>query len=415
MPSWMLILVSIFLSIVFSAFFSGAEIAFTSLNRLRLRSRAEKGDKKAARLHRFLKKPEKFLNTSLVGNNLALVAGSSLTAYFFTHIISIQISHVVIDILLFTPLVLVFGEIIPKLVFREFNETLSRKVYPLLRFFYYLFWPLNLLLELVVIFLLKITGIPRNRNDMQRSRSDLIRFLDQVDREGLLKNTYIRVLKKWLLFSRSTAEEKMIPRTKLEAIGVGASFSELLDAVIRSEWERLPVFDGNLDNIDGFIRSRDLIDLAENRESVSIAKVLRKVTYVPESRSCQDLLKVMINKREQMVVVIDEYGGTAGVVTLDLLLEGLTAFLDSERSIRTPYAKKLRENTFIFDSGIDAGEVEQIMDLKLKNGEFVSLGGCILEKLHRIPRKGEIVDLGEARAVILSATSRKIGYVRVER
>ena len=364
---------------------------------------------------RFLKKPERFLNTVLIGNNLALVTGSSLTAYFFEHAISINIPHVIIDVILFTPVVLILGEIIPKMIFREFNEPLSRKVYPLLSLFYYTFWPLNFLLARMVHFLLIIIGLDQNRSEMWRSRSDIIRLLDQIDRQGNMTNEYMRVLRKWLQFSHSTVGEMMIPRTKLAAVDVGASYDELLDTVISSEWDRLPIIDGNLDSIKGFIHRRDLIDIADNWEDGLGTGFVRNVTYVPESRSCQDLLRVMIKNREQMVVVVDEHGGTAGVLTLNHLLDGLTTFFDSEVSTETPYAKRLRENVFIFDSEIDAQEVEHLMNINLERGDFVSLGGCILARLHRIPKKGEHVDLGEARAVILSTTRRKIGYVRVER
>ncbi|HEY5564782.1 MAG TPA: hemolysin family protein [Rhodothermia bacterium] len=413
----------IILMLILSAFFSGSEIAFISANRLKVEARAS-GDGFAARsVRHFLHRPEEFLVTTLVGNNLALVLYSSLLAFvlepnirdLWSSVISfvpgIEIASFLTQTIIATTIVLLLGEILPKSAARQIADKAVFLVAAPLKAFYYILLPFNKVSGWTARVIVRLFG--EAPQDTRRVfRREIEATLRESSRKGEidLDEQGSRLLSNVFRISKLRVKDSMVPRTDIEGVEEDASIETARNRFAVTGYSKLPVYRENIDNIVGVVFAYDLF-----QDPVSIKDMLREVRFVPDTKKSRDLLAEFLDDRVSIAIVIDEYGGTAGIVTIEDLIEELTGEIHDEFDADEFVARKLDERTFIVSGRAEIAELRKTHGILLQEGDYETVAGFLLEHLGYIPATNEEVVVGAHRFVVVKARSNRIDLVKVIR
>lgn len=416
MPAYLLILTTIFLS----AFFSGMEIAYVSANKLRLEL-DKKSDPFTSRTLKFVTaNGGRYIATMLIGNNIALVIyGIAFAAvlepvfevYFQTEWM-VLLAQTVVS----TMVILVFAEFLPKTLFRIFPNTLLNLFSIPLAIFYVLFYPItsfsvgftNTLLK----GLLRKNVNTENKNPVF-SRVDLDEFVNEQEGSGLEKKesveTEIKLFKNALDFSKVKLREVMVPRTEIEMLEVGASLAELRQKFTETGYSRILFYSDSIDNIIGYVHSSIMF-----KNPTSIEPFIKKVLIVPETMPANRLLSTFIQEHRSIAIVVDEFGGTSGMVTSEDILEEIFGEIEDEHDTRDIIEKKISETEFIFSgrAEIDLLNEKYYFDLP-ESEDFETLAGYILFHHESIPKINLVLKIGKFEFKILKATNTKIELVKL--
>lgn len=400
----MLYLIIIIISLFLTFYFSGTETAFISVNKVRVEVWHRQKSKAAKLLLRYIKNPEKFLYGTLVGNNISNVAFASFATVFFHDYIDPQITWFLILIV-----TLLVGEIIPKSLFRSMADWVIRKVVYPLEFFYYLFYPIIFLISKVADFILKLIG--------QRS-GELKNFFTKRDIEILLNESRNIIqpekreegifVGKILSLKKLQVGEAMVPRTDIEAIPDTTTLSQLKKVFKKVEKNRLPVFHENLDHISGIIFLKDLF-----LNPKSFEEILHPVMFVPKTKRALELLKEFKENNTTIAIVVDEYGGTSGLVTAEDLIEELFGEIEDEFDSQQDWIRKVDKNTYKINARIEIEKLNQDLNLDFPEGNYETLAGFLLSNLGHIPKREEVFEYNEVKIIITNATRRKIRWVKL--
>lgn len=411
------------LMLLLSAFFSGSEIAFVSASRVRAEARAAAGGRIAGIVRQFLDRPDQFLITTLVGNNLALVLYSSLMAIELENPIhglwlgilgtgsevGIQVATITTQTVLATLVVLFIGEILPKsLARRAANQTIFL-VAPLLKAFYYILLPFNKISGWVSLSLLRLFG--QKEEDIKRSfRREIEATIRESTSSGNIEldEQHGQLLSNVFRISKLRVKESMVPRTDIEGIEAGVSIDALRDRFTATGFSKLPVYQDNIDNIVGVVFAYDLF-----RHPESLDEMVRDVRFVPETKKSRDLLAEFLEENVSIAIVIDEYGGTAGMVTIEDLIEELTGDIHDEFDTSEFIARKLDERTFVVSGRAEIAELATEYSLFLPEGDYETVAGLLLEQLGYIPAAKEELSIEGFRFSILRAHSHRIELVKI--
>lgn len=409
----MSLIVLIIIFLVLSAFFSGSEIAFVSANKLGIAVKKEKNTRRSNIISRFYDEPKSFLGTMLVGNNIALVAFT----YFMTMLLTPYFSPVVgegpISLILYTLIitlvVLIFGEFIPKTLFSLYStKMLFILAYPLAFFKWILAIPTFFMTGLSNFILNRFVTIPDDVAENALNRVDLEHFIadslsdeqDDIDKE---------ILTNALTLGINKASHCMIPRTEIVSIERTASIEELINVFRDSKLSRIVVTDGDIDNIEGYVHHQQLLD-----DPKSIKKVIMDILYVPEVMNLKDLLGQFIKDGTNIACVVDEFGGTAGIITLEDIIEEIFGEIEDEHDVEGYVMHKLNENEYLFSGRLEVDHInEKFPELDIPDGEYQTLSGYIVMTSEDIPQLGEQVTLGDYCFKIEEVDETKIETVRV--
>lgn len=407
----LIILIVVFL--VLSAFFSGSEIAFVSANKLGIAVKKEKNTRRSKIISRFYDEPKSFLGTMLVGNNIALVAFT----YFMTMLLTPYISPIVgegaVSLILYTLIitlvVLIFGEFIPKTLFSLYStKMLFILAYPLAFFKWILAIPTFFMTGLSNFILNRFVTIPEYVSENALNRVDLEHFIadslsdeqDDIDKE---------ILTNALTLGINKASHCMIPRTEIVSIDRTASIEELIEIFKESKLSRIIVTDGDIDNIDGYVHHQQLLD-----DPKSIKKVIMEILYIPEVMNLKDLLMQFIKDGTNIACVVDEFGGTAGIITLEDIIEEIFGEIEDEHDVEGYVMHKLNDNEYLFSGRLEVDHInEKFPELDIPDGEYQTLSGYIVMTSEDIPQLGEQVTLGDYCFKIEEVDETKIETVRV--
>jgi len=387
--------------LLLSFFFSGSEAAFNGFNKLHFEIWRKQNNFLFRWSRIFLDRTENYYTTILIGNNFA----NSLFTSFAT-IILVSVLDEFQAWLLITFVLLTFGEIIPKTSFLFLADYTIKPVLLINRLTYLLFLPLNMLMAGLSQKFLKMIGIDENVYHRYFSREDLRNLL--VNEEILHEHEETRFIRNILNFSHSQVREAMVPRTEIHMIPETASWEEACDLMYNSGRRRLPVFSGHKDNILGFIYIYDLLTPQED-----IHQIIRPVRFVPESKNSFLCFRELQAKGESIAIVVDEHGGTAGIVTHKDLAEelfGRVIWKDDEKS----FLRRLNQNTYLLAGQTELEELELVLpELELPEGDYETLGGFILTRLGRIPKPGDIIHLERATLQVMAAGANRIRQVKI--
>jgi CBS domain containing-hemolysin-like protein len=396
-------IVIIIVSLLLTFYFSGTETAFISVNRVRIELWRRQKSKAAEIIANFLRAPESFIYTTLVGNNLANVAFASFATIYFHRFIDEKLTW-----LLITGITILWGEIIPKTLFRSLADWIIRKVAHLLRLFYYIFQPIIWVVSYLSGLLLRL---------LHHSDEEIKDFFSKRDLEVLIKesqnyvNTDARenlILTRVLGLKRLHVRDAMIPRTEIVAIEEKSSIAELIEVLQKSGFTKIPVYRESLDNIIGVVFLKDLF---LNPESVEI--MVREVMFVPETKKSMQLLREFRRQNASMAIIFDEYGGTSGLVTTEDLIEEMIGEIIDEFDAIATHIRKLDTKTYSINARIEPEELNQELGVEIPEGDYDTLAGFILERLGHIPKREESFEYNGITFIITRATRRKVDWVRV--
>ncbi|RMH93459.1 MAG: HlyC/CorC family transporter [Calditrichaeota bacterium] len=396
----------IFISLLLSFFFSGTETAFVSVNKVRVEVWRRRKERFARALWPFIRHPEEFLYTTLIGNNIFNVAFASVATLYFRDALNPEITW-----LLIVTATVLMGEIVPKTVFNSLADWVVPRVATLLRGFYYLFYPILLFVRSISEGLLWLLG---------HEREELQRFFSQKDIEVLLKESGYgveridpvegRFYRAILELREQRVRDAMVPRAEIVAVPEDISYRDLIATFEKSGHTKLPVYRRSLDDIVGMIYLKDLF-LGKQE----VKELVREVMFVPETKRCSDLLSEFREKNTTIAIVIDEYGGTAGLITAEDLVEELFGEIEDEHDEQEVWIRPLEEaNTYWVNARIEVERLNEELGLDIPTGEdYETLAGFLLSRMGHIPRRKEKLEFEGITFEILSATRKRINSVKV--
>ena len=409
-------LIYVLVAILLSAFFSGMEIAFISANRLKIELEKKQGDFSAKILSGFIQKPASFIGAMLIGNNIALVVYSMAMAMLLEPFIEVYTSSegvvLLVQTLISTLIVLFFAEFLPKALLRiNPNFALKFAAVPL-KVIYLFLYPLTYVTTLLSNGILKLFRVDISQSNLAFTKIDLEHFvLDIQERQekGEDIEHEIQIFKNALDFTDVKARECMIHRTEIVAMDIEDSIEELKEKFIETELSKILIYRGSIDNIIGYVHSLELFKKPE-----SIKSILLPVSIVPESMPASEILKQFINQRRSMAVVVDEFGGTSGVITTEDIIEEIFGEIDDEHDVEELIEQQVDEDTFLFSAKTEIDYINDKYKLNLpESEEYETLGGLIFYKHESIPEKDDVITIDNYRFKIEEVSNNKIELVRV--
>ena len=414
------LLIIIIITILLSAFFSGMEIAFVSANKLRLELDKQSEPFNSKILKLVTGDAGNYIATMLVGNNIALViygiAFATLLEPVFQVYFQSESVILLLQTIVSTLIILVFAEFLPKTLFRIFPNTLLNVFSFPLALFYILFYPITRFTVGITNALLKgilKTDIKANQKNPVFSRIDLDEFVNETDIARLEKKenikTEIKLFKNALDFSKVKLREVMVPRTEIEMLDINSSITELRQKFVETGYSRILFYNENIDNIIGYVHSSIIFQNPE-----TIKPYLTNVLIVPETMPANKLLSTFIQEHRSIAIVVDEFGGTSGMVTSEDILEEIFGEIEDEHDTKEIIEKKISDTEFIFSgrSEIDLLNEKYFFDLP-ETEEFETLAGFILYHHESIPKINSLIKIGKFHFKILKATNTKIGLVKL--
>lgn len=381
------------------SFFSGTELAMVGADRMRLEGKASAGDRNARRALDMLKREDRVISTCLIGTNLSTVTGTTLMAL----LVEAQGWSPVLA-LLYVPLSVILGEALPKTVFQRRATRLAPTLAAPLALAQGLFSPILAITSLWSTALRRLLGA----SEGGLTREDIVQMLDETTSEIAPEEQ--RMIRNLFELPEAAIESVMTPLVEVQALPVTATVAEAVALAIRCGHSRIPVYDGRIDNIVGLLR---ITDLLYDHDDTLIEVLMRPVRFVPETKRAASLLHEMRKNREHFVIVVDEYGGSVGVVTIEDLIEEFVGEIHDERDERVPTVHQLPDGTWRMPGRTELDTLMDLTDLELPEGDYETVAGLLLRHLGRIPKSGEVVRLGGVTFKVEEASDRAIQRVHL--
>ncbi len=401
-------LILIFLCLLFEAFFSGSEIAIVAADKIRLRHLARKGSGTAQLISNALKRPERLLGTTLIGTNLSVVTSTTIATSLLVR--KFGESGVLYTALIMTPLLLFLGEVIPKNLFQQRADSVSLKVIRPLWLFFYLFYPLIYLLSQFAGLLSRAIG----------GSSEGIPFVTKEELKSVLKirdkGSDLKVSEKSMIhrifsFSETTVKEVMIPLIEVVAITEEATVADAIEKIAQKGYSRLPIYRSRIDEIVGILNSFDLLGATQREKSIQ--PFIREVLFVPETKAVDELLFQLQREGKSMAIVVDEYGGAVGIVTIEDILEEIVGEIEDEYDDEEWLYRELGEGRYLFKTRMEIDQINEKLPFRLPEGDYETLAGFIITRLGRIPREGEVIKYKNLTLTIKKAADRSVLEVEI--
>lgn len=412
--------VIIFITLIFSAFFSGMEIAFLSANKLRIELDRKQGGSASKIISIFINNPSKYLTTMLVGNNVALVIYGTIMARILAPVLESFISNEIVILCLQTivsTLIILFtGEFLPKMIFRNIaNASLNLLSVPVL-FFYIIFYPItysiNLLSQAILKRIRKEHSISSREKDAF-DKVDLIYFINQsniIEENAETQTDEIKLFQNALDFSSVKVRDCMVPRTEIKAFEEGSSQSELINAFIESGYSKILIYRENIDNIIGYITSKSLFEPVNNKSLPII-----DISFVPETMSANKLLKKLIQDKKSLAVVVDEFGGVSGMLTIEDIIEEIFGEIEDEHDYSEFIEKVISEKEFIFSGRLEIDHINDTYNLNIpESEEYETLAGFVIFYHESIPKVNERITIDKFEIKTLKTSSTKVELIHLK-
>lgn len=410
-------IVWIIASLILIGFFAGYEIAFVSANRLSIELKKKQGKQSGIILSNFVENPAKFIGTCLIGLNTVLVIYGLLFDEFLKGIawnplnVKNEYLKLIIDTIISAIIVMIFGEFIPKAIFRARNDSLLSFFAPLAKFFHTIFEPLtNLFVNLSQWILKYIFNVRVNDKTEAFTKVDLEHFFQQTkeqDEDNQELNT--ELFENALSLPMVKIRQCLVPRTEIEGVDKTISIEALRQRFVHTKLSKLLIFDENIDNILGYVHQTDLF-----KRPSSIQQILHPILAVPESMSAADLINKFTKDRKSIAWVVDEFGGTAGIVTMEDLLEEIFGEIHDEYDVEEFVEKQLAEDEFIFSGRLELDYLKEKYNLEFPENDSETLSGYIIQKHESIPTNKETIIIDDYRFDILSVSETRIDTVKMK-
>ena len=401
-----------------SAFFSSSETAYFSLKDKRIKELATEGGKRKKRLSALLKEPRKLLITILTGNTIINVIIASLSTLIALDIaVEKGINRntaVLVEVIIVTLLVLIFAEVSPKLAAVKHSEAIAKLfAYPL-SFVHVILQPISRVLYGLTDFVMRIFGIEKSR--ISFSEEEVKTLVDVGEEQGTLEKEEHKMLHAVIELSETMVREIMVPRTDVTMMHEDTTIEEAIEIIRQNRYSRIPVYGESVDDIEGVLYTRDLIQfLTKNPKNLVISEQLRPAYYVPETKMVDDLLRDFQEQRKKFALVVDEYGGLAGLVTLEDILEEIVGEIQDEHDNEQPIFRRINANTLKADARWDLDDVEDEIGISFPSGEgYDSLGGFLFHQFGEIPAENQEISYSGVKFKVLTVNSNRIMEVEID-
>ncbi len=391
--------------IIVSGFFSGTEIAFVVANKIKIEVKARKNNLTAKNALYFINNPQIFFSTILIGNNIVIIAFASISAIVLSSIFSLNEFEI---LLISSIVILLFGELIPKYLARELSERLVLLTALPLRIIAFVLYPFIKIFSSVSSFLSNSSNLKADKVKFLFSKEEFDVLIQESHKAGMVDKKESDIISKVLSLGDQRVYEAMRPRTEIVGIEINSSIEEALLLFIDSGYSKLPVYDENLDNIKGIIYSNDFFRSPEN-----IKEILHEAVFVPETKKSFEMLNEFLNRQVTIAVVIDEFGGTAGIVTMEDIFEEMFGEIKDEYDIEEDTIKKISDNVYIISGKAEIDFINEGYNLNIPAGDYETIAGYITARLGRIPLQGETVSFDGFTILIARANQIRIDSVRL--
>ena len=401
--------VALVILVAFSAFFSASETAFSSLNQIRLKSRADDGDRTAARVLAMAEKYDKLLSTILVGNNIVNIAAASIGTILFTRLLGAERGATVSTIVL-TIVVLIFGEVTPKSLAKEMPERVATAVSPILNILMVVLTPVTWLFTQWK----KLLGhfVHSSESDAI-TEGELMTMVSEAENDGELTDRESELIRSAIEFDDVEVEEILTPRVDVVAVADDIGLEELAQTFAESGYSRLPVYHGTIDNIIGVVHEKDFY-IARLKKETTIDDLVAPTLYTTGSTQISQLLRTLREQHHHMAVVVDEYGGTEGIITLEDILEELVGEIWDEHDEVTEDFRKQSDGSWLVSGSASVDDLFETLDLpEDEDIDSNTVNGLVQEKTCHLPKVGDHFTLGEYDGVVTRTARRRVTEVRL--
>lgn len=406
----------IVVTVIFIGFFAGMEIAFVTANRLSIELKKKQGKSSGIILSRFMEEPAKFIGTCLIGVNFFLVIYGLLFSSLLRPVwqmFAISNNYIILvgDTIISTLLILVFGEFIPKAIFRAKNDDLLSFFAPVTKFFYGIFYPVASILVSVAEWILKyIFNVRVNDRNDAFGKGDLEHFFHQnKDQDEDSQELNSELFENALSLPMVKIRQCLVPRTEIEAFDIKTPIKKVRQHMINTRLSKLVIYNENIDNISGYIHQLDLF-----KSPADIQSILLPIPAVPESMSATDLINKFTKERKSIAWVVDEFGGTAGIVTMEDVLEEIFGEIKDEYDVEEFVEKQLAEDEFIFSGRLEIDYLNEKYDFDFAVTESETLSGFIISKHEAIPQQKERIIIDRFEFEILNVSETRIDMVKMK-
>lgn len=408
-----IIAIVIVILIACSAFFSASETALTSANRIRLKSKAENGSKGAKMALKLLDKYDKVITTILIGNNIVNIAASSLATVFFTALAGADNGPLLATVVL-TVVVLIFGEVMPKSIAKDHSEGLTIGTSGIITFLTFIFTPLSLFFTGLKKLVSLIFG--KGGKEVTVTEQELLAIIDEIEDEGVLEEQERDLVKSALVFDETMVDEIITHRVDITAVDVNEDYETVKQIFISEEYSRLPVYEGSVDKIVGFISQKDFFKRYLTRkdgESIILRDIVQDILFVPHLMKISDIMKQMQKDKIHMAVVLDQYGGTLGIVTLEDILEQLVGDIWDENDEIISPVTFISDTVFHVNGDVSLNDFRRYWHNRTGSNPSIdsnakTVGGWILELFGKIPETDESVKTKDFDITVLKVSDRRI-------
>ena len=404
------LLIAIIILVLLSSFFSSTETAYTSLNVIKVKSLAQK-NKNYQRVLSLYERYDKLISTILVGNNIVNISASSLSILFFQKVLTEGANYSLVSTVVMTVAVLIFGEITPKMLAKAMPEKMASFSYPLMIFFYYVLYPLTLVFGGIGALVGKIFKV---KNEDVITDDELITIVNEAEEDGTLKEEESNLIRSAIEFDDLEVKDVLIPRINVVSVSLDAEKSEIKKLFENERYSRLPVYDGNIDSIVGIIHQKDFYR-NYSKKDFDIKNIMQEVVFVVEHTKISALLRKLQLKKMHMAVVLDEYGGTMGIVTVEDIIEELVGEIYDEYDDFDEEIVKNEDGTYLVNCKMSLDDFFEHFDLvdEVEQFDANTVGGFVAEQFGELPIAGKEFNYQNLTVKVLKATRKKVIEVKV--
>ncbi len=396
--------------IILSMYFSATETAFSCLNRIRIKNKAENGNKRASLVLKMVDKYDEMLSTILVGNNIVNILCSSVATLLFVNLLKDPDLGATVSTVVITALLLVFGEISPKTIAKEHPEGLAMFSAPVLHFLMIILTPVTFIFKL---WQKLISMVFKSSDDQGITEEELLTIVDEAEQDGNLDKDESELIRSAIEFNELEVRDIFTPRIDISAIPADITKEEAAKVFSETGYSRLPVYEGSLDNVTGILYLKDFYNSAFNRKT-NISDIIKPVIFVPKSKKISDLRKELQQQQLHIAVVMDEFGCTVGIVTLEDILEELVGEIWDEHDEIIREISKVDENKYLVSGKANIEKVFEMLDME-SDFEAVTVGGWVMETLERIPAAGDSFTYQNLQVQVLKMMGKRIEQIELVR
>ncbi|MGQ9799060.1 MAG: hemolysin family protein [Ignavibacterium sp.] len=399
-------IVLLFVLLILSAYFSSTEMAYIAANKLKLEVKTKKKNLLSRNISYYLNNPNIFFSTILLGNNIVNIAFASLSAIILVAVFQLNEFEILI---ISTILLLILGELIPKYFAHETADVFIIISSPILRVITFILYPFIKLLSFISD---KITSSSKSQKAENISylfdKEDIKELLDEGHKAGKVHSHEKSIIEKVIDLGEQKVYEAMRPRTEIVGVEINSTIEEVHQTFIESGYSKLIVYEENLDNIKGVILAKDLFSKPEN-----INQVIREIKFYPETKKSLEVLNELLESKLSIAVIVDEFGGTAGIVTMEDIIEELFGEIKDEYDVEENICRKISRDTFLISGKVEIDHLNEKYKVGVPEGDYETVAGYIENRIGRIPKQGESFLIDNYDIIIVKATPTKIELVKL--